>query len=48
MHECTYANAIGKPVYFIENEVGVELCGFCHAAKNEPVQKAPAKSPVRK
>lgn len=45
-HECKYAEAIRKPVYFIENEDGVELCGFCHA-KNEPEQKAPAKS-VRK
>lgn len=47
MHTCTYAEAIRKPVYFITNEDGIELCGFCHAPKDEPEQKAPAKS-VRK
>jgi hypothetical protein len=46
MHDCAYANAIGKPVYFITTEEGVEVCGFCHVPKTQ-APKAPAKT-VRK
>lgn len=46
MHDCVYANAIGAQVYFITNEEGVEVCGFCHAPKTQ-APKAPAKT-VRK
>lgn len=29
-HECQYADAIGVRPYKIEDEQGVEKCGFCH------------------
>lgn len=47
MHECKYAELIGATVYFITNESGVEVCGFCHAPKKAAPLKAPAKT-VRK
>lgn len=38
MHDtCPYAEAIGKPIYFITREDDVEVCGFCHVEKSKPV-----------
>lgn len=48
MHDCAYANAIGQQVYFITNEAGAEVCGFCHVPKKEEPVKAPATKTVRK
>ncbi len=48
MHECQYAEAIGATVYFITNESGVEVCGFCHAPRKAPAPKAAPVKTVRK
>ena len=43
MHDCPYATAIGKIPYYIENEAGKEVCGYCHVPKTQ-MPKAPAKT----
>lgn len=49
MHDkCPYAEAIGKPIYFITSDIdGNEVCGFCHASKKVAVTKT-ATTTVRK
>lgn len=42
MHsKCTYAESIRKVPYFITREDGEDVCGFCHALKNERVAVKP-------
>lgn len=47
MHDCKYAATIHHPGYWITNESGVEMCGFCHVPKKEEPKVAPPKT-VRK